>query len=120
MTDAGNHTVRRITPAGVVTTIAGVPGVAGSDDTHLNTPSGIDVNDKGEVFIVDTFNHAIRMLKDGVLTTIAGQLGVSGFADGDAATAKLNAPVGLKIAPDGSIVIADTGNHVMRRLTLTR
>jgi NHL repeat len=117
VTDAGNHTVRRITPEGVVTTVAGVPGVAGSDDTHLNTPSGIDVNDKGEVFIVDTFNHAIRMLKDGVLTTIAGQLGVSGFADGDAATAKFNAPVGLKIAPDGSIVIADTGNNVIRRLT---
>jgi NHL repeat len=118
VTDAGNHTVRRIASDGTVTTVAGVPGVAGSDDTHLNTPSGIDVNDKGEVFIVDTFNHAIRMLKDGVLTTIAGQLGVSGFADGDAATAKFNAPVGLKIAPDGSIVIADTGNNVIRRLTL--
>jgi hypothetical protein len=120
VTDAGNHTVRRIAPDGIVTTVAGVPGVAGSDDTHLNTPSGIDVNDKGEVFIVDTFNHAIRMLKDGVLTTIAGQLGISGFADGDAASAKFNAPVGLKIAPDGSIVIADTGNNVIRRLTLTR
>jgi hypothetical protein len=118
VTDAGNHTVRRIAPDGIVTTVAGVPGVAGSDDTHLNTPSGIDVNDKGEVFIVDTFNHAIRMLKDGVLITIAGQLGVSGFADGDSASAKFNAPVGLKIAPDGSIVIADTGNNVIRRLTL--
>jgi hypothetical protein len=121
VTDAGNHTVRRITPAGAVTTIAGVPGEPGSDDTHLNTPSGIDVNDKGEVFIVDTFNHAIRMIAtDGKLITVAGQLGVSGFADGDAATAKFNAPVGLKIAPDGSIVIADTGNNVIRRLTLTR
>jgi sugar lactone lactonase YvrE len=120
VTDSGNHTVRKITPDGVVTTVAGTPGVAGSDETHLNTPSGIDVNDKGEVFIVDTFNHAIRMLKDGVLTTIAGQLGVSGFADGDAAAAKFNAPVGLKIAPDGSLVIADTGNNVIRRLTLTR
>ena len=57
---------------------------------------------------------------DGKLITVAGQLGVSGFADGDAATAKFNAPVGLKIAPDGSIVIADTGNNVIRRLTLTR
>jgi len=121
VTDASNHTVRRIAPDGTVTTVAGVPGVAGSDDTHLNTPSGIDVNDKGEVFIVDTFNHAIRMLTtDGKLITIAGQLGVSGFADGDAASARFNAPVGLKIAPDGSIVIADTGNNVIRRLTLTR
>jgi hypothetical protein len=119
VTDAGNHTVRKITPDGIVTTIAGTPGIAGSDDTHLNTPSGIDVNDKGEVFFVDTFNHAIRMIgTDGKLVTVAGQLGVSGFADGDAAAAKFNAPVGLKIAPDGSIVIADTGNNVIRRLTL--
>lgn len=119
--DAGNHTIRRITPDGTVTTIAGVPGVAGSDDAHLNTPSGIDVSANGEVFFVDTFNHAIRMITtDGKLVTVAGQLGVSGFADGDAAAAMFNAPVGLKIAPDGSILVADTGNNVIRRVTLTR
>ena len=119
VTDSGNHTVRRITRDGVVTTVAGTPGVAGSDDTHLNTPSGIDVDANGNVYVVDTFNHAVRMIgSDGKLVTVAGQLGVSGFADGDAATAKFNAPVGLKVAPDGSIVIADTGNNVIRRLTL--
>ncbi len=118
VSDAGNQVIRKITPDGNVTTVAGVPGVAGSDDTHLNTPSGIDVNDKGEVFFVDTFNHVIRMIgTDGKLVTVAGQLGASGFADGDAATAKFNAPVGLKVAPDGSIVIADTGNNCIRRLT---
>jgi NHL repeat len=112
VSDAGNHLIRKITPDGVVTTVAGLGG-------ELNTPSGIDVNDKGEIFFVDTFNHVIRMIgTDGKLVTVAGQLGVSGFADGDAAAAKFNAPVGLKIAPDGSIVIADTGNNVIRRLTL--
>ena len=117
--DAGNHVIRKITPDGTVTTIAGTPGVPGSDGTHLNTPSGIDVDAQGNVVFVDTFNHAIRMIgTDGKLVTLAGQLGVSGFADGDAATAKFNAPVGLKIAPDGSIVIADTGNNVIRRLRL--
>jgi len=111
VSDAGNNAIRKITPEGVVTTVA----------TNLNTPSGIDVNDKGEVFFVDTFNHVIRMIgTDGKLVTVAGQLGVSGFADGDAAAAKFNAPVGLKVAPDGSIVIADTGNNVIRRLTLNR
>jgi hypothetical protein len=123
VTDAGNHTIRKITPDGTVTTIAGVPGVAGSDDgpalqAHLDTPSGIDVNDKGELFIADTFNHTIRKLAGGVLTTIAGRPGVSGFADGDAAAAMFNAPVGLKVAPDGSIVIADTGNNVIRRFSV--
>lgn len=118
VSDSGNHVIRKITREGVVTTIAGTPGQPGADDTHLNTPTGIDVDAAGTVYIVDTFNHAIRMLKDGHLTTIAGQLGVSGFADGDAAAAKFNAPVGLRIAPDGTLVIADTGNNVIRRLRL--
>jgi sugar lactone lactonase YvrE len=121
VSDSGNHVIRKITPDGVVTTVAGTPGVAGSDDTHLNTPTGIDVDDSGNVFFVDTFNHVIRELTpDGKLTTVAGTLGVSGFADGDASTAKFNAPVGLKVAPDGSLVVADTGNNVIRRLALTR
>jgi len=119
VSDAGNQVIRKITPDGVVTTVAGTPGVAGSDDTHLNTPSGIDVDANGNVYVVDTFNHAVRRIgSDGKLVTVAGQLGVSGFADGDAATAKFNAPVGLKVAPDGSLVIADTGNNVIRRVTL--
>ena len=121
VSDSGNQVIRKITPDGAVTTVAGTPGEAGSDDKHFNTPTGIDVDDAGNVFIVDTFNHAIRELTtDGKLITVAGTLGVSGFADGDAATAKFNAPVGLKIAPDGSLVIADTGNNVIRRLTLAR
>lgn len=118
--DSGNHVIRKISTDGVVSTIAGTPGEAGADATHLNTPSGIDVDADGTVYVVDTFNHAIRMVKDGVMTTIAGQLGVSGFADGDGAAAKFNAPVGLKIAPDGTLVVADTGNNVIRRVTLTR
>src|ERR1051326_1475518 len=145
--DSGNHTIRQISwelsfeacPQGkTVKTLAGAAGhpasadgtrsappaqpgrgVAGSDYMLLNTPSGIDVDANGNVYVVDTFNHAVRMIgSDGKLVTVAGQLGVSGFADGDAATAKFNAPVGRKVAPDGSIVIADTGNNVIRRLTL--
>lgn len=122
VTDSGNHTIRRITPDGVVSTVAGVAGVSGSNDgpalqAHLNTPSGIDVDANGNVFIVDTFNHTIRELTtDGNLITVAGTPGVSGFADG--ANAKFNAPVGLKIAPDGSLIVADTGNNVIRRVNL--
>jgi len=124
VSDAGNHTIRRITPGGVVTTVAGEPGVSGSNDgparqAHLNTPSGIDVDADGNVFIVDTFNHTIRELTtDGRLITVAGRTGISGFADGDASTAMFNAPVGLKIAPDGSLIVADTGNNVIRRVVL--
>jgi DNA-binding beta-propeller fold protein YncE len=120
--DSGNHTIRRIAIDGTVTTIAGVAGVAGSNDgpareAHLNTPSGIDVNDSGEVFIADTGNNSIRMIStDGMLLTIAGVAGLGGLADGDAAHARFSGPVGLRVAPDGTIIVADTSNHAIRRL----
>jgi hypothetical protein len=124
VTDSGNHTIRKITPQGMVTTIAGEAGVPGNNDgpalqAHLNTPSGIDVNSKGDLFIADTGNHVIRMLSsDGLLVTIAGAPGLAGFADGDAQQARFSGPVGLRIAPDGTILIADTSNNVIRQFTL--
>ncbi|HEX7152040.1 MAG TPA: hypothetical protein VF618_11180 [Thermoanaerobaculia bacterium] len=120
--DSGNHTIRRVALDGTVTTIAGAAGIAGSNDgpaleARLNTPSGIDVNAAGEVFIADTGNHTIRKLTtDGSLITIAGTPGVGGFADGSTARALFNGPVGLKIAPDGALLVADTSNNVIRRI----
>jgi hypothetical protein len=117
--DAGDHTIRRVTPDGHVTTVAGVAGESGSNDgvatqAHLNTPSGIDVDVNGVVYIADTGNATIRRLTpDGMLTTIAGTPGVSGFADGDAHTALFNGPVGVKVHGQG-LLIADTSNHVIR------
>ena len=120
--DTGNHTIRRIAPDGTVTTIAGQAGIAGSNDgpareARLNTPSGIDVNARGELFIADTGNHTIRMLTaDGQLVTVAGIPGVAGFSDGPAGAALFNGPVGVRLAPDGSLYVADTSNNVIRRL----
>ena len=122
--DTGNHTIRRIAPDRTVTTIAGEPGVAGNDDgiarsAHLNSPSGIDVNAKGEIFIADTGNHTIRMITtDGRLITLAGVPGIAGFADGVASSARFAGPVGIRIAPDGSLLIADTSNNAIRRLSI--
>jgi hypothetical protein len=123
--DSGNHTIRRITPDGGVTTIAGQAGVPGSDDglalaAHLNTPSGIAVNANGEIFLTDTGNHTIRMITtDGRLVTIAGLPGTAGFSDGVGPAARFSGPVGITIAPDGSLLVADTSNQVVRRLALT-
>ena len=75
------------------------------------------MNERGEIFIADTMNHAIRMITaDGKLSTIAGALGVSGFADGDGEDARFAGPVGISVTPDGRIFVADTSNHVIRRL----
>jgi hypothetical protein len=122
--DTGNHAIRRIAPDGTVTTIAGEPGVPGFEDgiarsAHLNNLSGIDVNAKGEIFIADTGNHTIRMITtDGRLVTLAGVPGVSGFADGLASSARFSGPVGIRIAPDGTLLVADTSNNAVRRVSL--
>ncbi|MGZ7039623.1 MAG: NHL repeat-containing protein, partial [Thermoanaerobaculia bacterium] len=120
--DSGNHTIRRIDANGTVTTIAGVAGVAGSDDgpartAHLNTPSGIDVNARGEIFVSDTSNHVIRMITtDGQLVTIAGLAGVAAHADGVGSAARFSGPVGIRVLENGTIIVADTSNYVIRLL----
>ena len=122
--DTGNHTIRRITADGQVTTVAGTAGAPGSRDgvageSLLHNPSGIDVNELGEVFIADTGNYVIRKLTlDGRLITIAGQAGVSGYADGPAHTALFSGPIGLRHFGT-SLYIADTANNVIRKLDLT-
>jgi sugar lactone lactonase YvrE len=120
--DSGNHTIRRITHDGLVTTVAGEAGVPGSNDgsarvAHLNTPSGIDIDSHGDFIIADTGNGTIRKLTaDGQLQTIAGVPGVGGYADGFAGIALFNGPVGVKVVGD-TTYIADTSNNVIRSLT---
>jgi hypothetical protein len=121
--DTGNHTIRRITADGRVVTVAGRAGAPGSRDgvaseSLLHNPSGIDVNELGEVFIADTGNYVIRKLTlDGRLITIAGQAGVSGYVDGSAHTALFSGPIGLRLFGT-SLYIADTANNVIRKLDL--
>jgi hypothetical protein len=121
--DTGNHTIRRIAPDGMVTTVAGNAGIAGMSDgpateSLLRNPSGIDVNELGEVFIADTGNFVVRKLAtDGRLITIAGTPGVAGYADGPAHAARFSGPIGLRVVGP-CIYIADTANNVIRKLDL--
>lgn len=122
--DTGSATIRRIDPlTGVVKTIAGEPDVQGTNDgppflAHFMSPSGIDVDASGRVFIADAGAHTIRMLTpDHQVVTIAGTPMVAGFADG--VNAKFNGPVGLKVAHDGTIYVADTSNHAIRRIIVS-
>jgi NHL repeat len=121
--DTGNHTIRRIALDGTVTTVVGQAGVPGNNDglateAHLNSPSGLDVNELGDVFIADTGNFIVRKLTtDGRLITVAGTPGVAGYADGPARTALFNGPIGLRLAGN-SLYIADTANNAIRKLDL--
>jgi sugar lactone lactonase YvrE len=102
----------------------GWPGYEGDGgdalEARFNGPRDVEVGPDGSVYVADTMNHCVRKIApDGVVSTIAGQCGVPGFAgDGAPATeALLYRPFGLEIAPDGAILIADTGNQVFRRVS---
>jgi len=121
--DTFNHHVRRVSPSGAISTVAGSRQGMGGDEgpataASLNLPIGVAVDDLGDIYISDSGNHRIRQVTpDGVIHTIAG-LGTPGF-DGDggpADTALLNSPGGLALDGSGALYIADAGNNRVRRL----
>jgi sugar lactone lactonase YvrE len=122
--DTGNHTIRKMTPSGVVTTLAGTAGVAGSADgsratARFNSPQGIAVDFAGNVYVADTGNSSIRKISfDGSVTTFAGLSLSPGSADGGLANARFNNPRGLALDTQGALYVADTGNHTIRKITL--
>lgn len=119
--DTSNNRIRKITPEGVVTTVAG-DGTAGYADgpatqARFNGPLGIAVNADGTLYVADTYNDRIRKIStDGQVTTVAGA-GQPGYADGAAATSLFDTPCGVVVASDGSVIVADTGNRQLRRIT---
>lgn len=119
--DTGNHAIRKITPSGVVTTLAG-NGQPGAIDgigkaAQFNGPVGVAVDKAGNVFVADTYNDRIRRIApDGTVTTIAGN-GAPGDADGAAHAAGFDTPSGIAVAPDGTLYVADTGNDAVRAIT---
>jgi len=129
VTDTFNHTIRMITPAGVVSTIAGSPGTRGYADGSagaalFNDPSGIAVDNNGVIYVADTGNQVIRKIENGNVTTIAGiadppeddeEYSPAGYEDGPADSARFNSPHGL-YRVNGVLLIADTGNHTIRAL----
>jgi hypothetical protein len=122
--DTSNHRLRRVTPAGVVTTIAGsgalsvwgggfADGPAGS--AQFKRPYGVAVDTAGAIYVADKDNQRVRRLANGTVTTVAGT-GTAGLGEGYGPLARLNEPVGLAVDPQGRLVVADTANHVLRRL----
>ncbi|MGH9850324.1 MAG: SMP-30/gluconolactonase/LRE family protein, partial [Blastocatellia bacterium] len=123
--DFNNHRIRKITPNGAITTVAGsgVRGYGGdggpATSAKLNAPTFVALDRSGNLYIGDWLNHRIRKVtaSDGVITTVAGN-GAAGFGgDGGAATAaQLNGPNGVVVDDAGVLYIADTNNHRVRRV----
>ncbi len=121
--DGWNYTIRKVTPAGVVTTLAGLARSGGSVDgtgsaARFYWPSGVAVDSAGNVYVADTYNNTIRKVTPaGVVTTLAGRAGSWGSADGTGSAARFDYPSGVAVDSAGNVYVADLSNHTIRKVT---
>jgi sugar lactone lactonase YvrE len=125
--DTGNNTIRKISPAGVVTTLAGLPGSHGSLDTLDNQPGslarfwapfGIAVDRLGSVYVAEVANSAIRKISPaGQVSTLAGLAGNPGSNDGAGDNAQFRNPWAVAADRNGTIYVADTSSSTIRKIT---
>lgn len=115
--DSENHSIQKITPGGVVSTLAG--STAGFADgqgiaAQFNFPIGVAVDTEGNVYVADTENYKIRKITPaGVVTTLAGS--IQGFAEGTGASAQFSFPTGIAIDASGNLYVTDT--YKIRKIT---
>src|SRR6266850_1767134 len=121
--DYNNHTIRKITPARVVTTLAGLAGDRGGENgtggaARFAYPIQVATDRDGNVYVVDSGNNTIRKVTPaGVVTTLAGSAGLSGSADGTGSGARFNNPRGVATDGNGNIYVTDFDNHTIRKIT---
>jgi hypothetical protein len=118
--DTENDTIRKVTPGGVVTTLAGLAASPGSADgagsaARFSWPMGVAVDSAGNLYVTDYSNDTIRKLTaDGTVTTLAGQANSSGTADGTGSAAQFSFPYGVVVDSAGNVYVADTQNSTIR------
>ena len=128
--DCKNNRIRKVTPEGTVTTLAG-SGTAGFADgaatvAQFKGPFGVSVDGYGNVYVADSDNHRIRKVTpDGMVTTLAGGGGgldiygvpIGGYADGSGTTAQFAYPFGIAVDGSGNVYVADSYNNRIRKVT---
>jgi hypothetical protein len=117
--DTGNHSIRKVAPNGIVSTLAGNgnSGFANGQgaNAQFNAPTTLIMGPAGDLYLADTFNHSIRKITlSGEVTTIAGN-GWGGFRDGPSAQAQFRSPRGLAFDAQNNLYIADTENNRIRK-----
>ena len=124
--DGYNHVVRKVTPAGIISTIAGNPSSAGyfgdggpASASKINNPVGIAIDKAGNIFIADDHNNVIRKIDNsGTISTVVGNNTVGFGGDGGpASSAQLNLPIGIAFDTAGNLFIADARNNAIRKVS---
>ncbi len=120
--DTGNSVIRKITPDGKVTTLAGDAGKIGGADgvgsaARFWQPCAVAVDKSGAILVSDTWNNTIRRITpSGAVSTIAGLAGNPGNVDGVGADARFDQPQGIAVGPDGAIYVAEPENRRIRKI----
>jgi gliding motility-associated-like protein len=121
--DYNNNLIRKITPAGVVTTVAGIAGAYGAVNGSITKatftlPEGVAVDKAGNIYVADSFDDLIRMITPGgVVSTLAGTAGVAGSANGTGINAAFNSPTGVAVDNAGNVYVADQNNNLIRKVS---
>jgi len=124
--DAYNQTIRKITPGGLVSTIAGLAGSKGSADgtgsvARFTFPSSVAVDTNGNVYVADSCNQTIRKITPSgtnwVVSTLAGLVGSAGTNDGPGRVARFAWPTGVAVDSSGNIYVADNQYSTVRKIT---
>jgi sugar lactone lactonase YvrE len=123
VSDSSNYTIRKVTTAGVVTTVAGTPGQSGSTDGPAATAlfagvGGVAIDPSGNLFVADSGNYTIRKITPtGIVSTFAGVAGTRGEVDGTGSSARLYDPQNLAIDGAGNIYVSDGQGDCIRMIT---
>ena len=128
LADTGNHRIRRLTPSGAVITIAGAGrGFADgtADQARFAEPAGIAIDAAGKIVVADSTNSLVRFVDPNLaaggsaqaVTTLAGT-GERGLTDGSGNAARFSTPRGIAVSLSSAIIVADTGNQVLRKVAI--
>jgi sugar lactone lactonase YvrE len=125
VTDRSAHTVRKISSAGNVTTLAGQADSSGADNgpgsmARFSFPQGIALDSVGKLYVSDSGNQTIRSIApDGTVTLLAGQSGQPGNLDADLSTSQFSMPDGISVDSSGSLFVVDSSGSTVRKIILS-